>query len=297
MQSFFSRRAAIILGLLVVIAAGVFSVFVWYKNSTKVEPPPLIELPTTKYQIIGKSVEGRKIEAYTYGQGTKHLVFVGGIHGGYEWNSVYLAYRFMDYLETNPDFISEDIKVTVIPSMNPDGLYMVTKKDGIFTVADITTNVASTTAGRFNANKVDLNRNFDCKWQSGGKWKGNDVSAGTGPFSEPEAMALRDFTLSEKPQAFVFWHSQAGAVYASQCGSGILPETIGIMDSYSRAAGYAAVRSFDSYVITGAADDWLSTIGIPAISVELTDHNNIEWDKNLAGIKSLFDYYLASSQN
>ncbi|MEK7185218.1 MAG: hypothetical protein AAB726_01205, partial [Patescibacteria group bacterium] len=47
---------------------------------------------------IGRSVEGRAIEAYTYGAGNKHVVFVGGVHGGYEWNSVLLAYEFMDYL-------------------------------------------------------------------------------------------------------------------------------------------------------------------------------------------------------
>ena len=55
--------------------------------------------------IIGTSVEGRNIEAYTFGKGEKHLFFVGGIHGGYEWNSVMLAYKFLDYLTLNPEII------------------------------------------------------------------------------------------------------------------------------------------------------------------------------------------------
>ena len=32
-------------------------------------------------------------------------------------------------------------------------------------------------------------------------------------------------------------------------------------------------------------------IGIPAITVELKTHDDIEWTRNLAGIKALFDYF------
>ena len=83
----------------------------------------------------------------------------------------------------------------------------------------------------------------------------------------------------------------SNAVYASQCGGGILPETLDIMNIYAKAAGYPAVKVFDSYVTTGAAEDWLAKIGIPAVTVELKTHESVEWDKNLAGIKALFDYF------
>ena len=45
------------------------------------------EVVTGPKSVIGKSVEGRDIEAYTYGTGFNHLLFVGGIHGGYSWNT------------------------------------------------------------------------------------------------------------------------------------------------------------------------------------------------------------------
>src|ERR1035437_10143538 len=37
--------------------------------------------------VIGKSVQGRNIIAYHYGTGATEIIFVGGIHGGYSWNT------------------------------------------------------------------------------------------------------------------------------------------------------------------------------------------------------------------
>ncbi len=264
-------------------------IFYFLQNSAE----PLIEKAVDnfpKQKVIGSSVEGRKIEARTYGNGTTHLVFVGGIHGGYEWNSVLLAYKFIDYFNANPKVIPENLTVTIIPSANPDGIYKVVGKEGIFTATNIPESEA-TILGRFNANEVDLNRNFDCKWQPESTWRNKPVSAGTSPFSEPEAQAIRDFVLENNPTAVIFWHSQAKAVYASECENGILPETLDIMNIYADASGYNAVESFDSYEITGDAEGWLASIGIPAITVELENHQDIDWEQNLASIKALFGYY------
>ncbi len=250
---------------------------------------PLI--PESSKTVIGSSVEGRAIEAYSFGNGLKQLVFVGGIHGGYEWNSVLLAYQFIEYLKENPTIISDNLTITVIPSANPDGLYKVIGKEGIFTIDDVPKTTGAAGTGRFNAHKVDLNRNFDCKWQSESKWRGKTVSAGTEAFSEPESVAIRDFVLKQTPVAVVFWHSQSNAVYASECLDGILPETHTIMDIYAKSAGYPAVSSFDAYTITGDAEGWLASINIPAITVELKTHETIEWEKNLAGVKALIEYF------
>lgn len=255
-----------------------------------VEPTVTSSLP--RHEVVGTTVEGRRIESYTYGQGETRLLFVGGIHGGYEWNSVVLAYDFMDYLDAAPSgTIPANLAVTVIPSANPDGVFKVTGKEGRFAAEDVSKSQTVLESGRLNADKVDLNRNFDCKWQTKGTWKSRPVSGGAKAFSEPEASALRDYILASRPAAVLFWHSQANAVYASQCKGGILPETSAIMKAYSRAAGYPAVATFDAYAVTGAAEDWLASINIPAITVELKTHESVEWTKNLAGIKALFEYY------
>jgi g-D-glutamyl-meso-diaminopimelate peptidase len=293
MQTFPKQKLAIILGSIGILGIGVFVVFsLWSKDkSPELAPVDSVEVTETEpvHNVLGASVEGRNIESYTYGNGDTHLLFVGGIHGGYEWNSVLLAYEFMDYVEENPDVVPDSISITVIPSANPDAVQKVTGKEGRFTAQDVSSGDKS--FARFNANNVDLNRNFDCKWQPQSTWRGNPVSAGTKPFSEPEAVAIKNFVEANNPDAVIFWHSQAGAVYASECEDGIFFETLDIMNAYANAAGYRAVEFFDAYEITGDAEGWLASIGIPAITVELSTHESIEWQKNLAGIQAVFRYY------
>jgi hypothetical protein len=286
-----SKKVAIAIVILIVLSIGVFAFVKINKKAPAAAPVVETKKPGPKYEVIGTTVQGRKIEAYTYGTGAKHLLFVGGMHGGYEWNSVLLAYTFKDYLDKNPDVIPQTLSITVIPSLNQDGVAKVVGKEGIFTAKDASTNAKTLAAGRFNANSVDLNRNFACNWQPKSMWQNKTVSAGTSAFSEPEAKAIRDFVTKNKPAAVVFWHSQANAVYASECNNGILPGTLDIMNAYAKAAGYPAVKAFDAYKITGDAEGWLASINIPAITVEMKTHETIEWDKNLAGIKALLNYY------
>ena len=193
----------------------------------------------------------------------------------------------MDDLEANPEFVPDTMTLSVIPSANPDGTFAVIGKEGRFAIGDVPADEGVVGTGRFNAHDVDLNRNFDCKWQPESTWRSKTVSAGTEPFSEPESLALRDYVATYTPTAVIFWHSQANAVYASECEDGILPKTLALMSAYATAADYAAVSTFDAYPVTGDAEGWLASIGIPAITVELSSHDSVEWQRNLAGITAL----------
>lgn len=244
-----------------------------------------------KIKIIGQSVEGRDIESYTYGTGPTTILFVGGIHGGYEWNSSLLAYQFINELDTKRISVPDTLTIKIIPTLNPDGLFKVIGKEGRFTELDATTDIDILSNARFNANDVDLNRNFDCKWQPTSTWRGQVVDAGGNVFSEPEALALKKLVEETNPEAVIFWHSQANAVYASECEEGILPETLALMNTYADSAGYPSVDSFDAYPISGDAEGWLASIGIPAITVELSSRDDLDWFKNKAGFEAVIDYY------
>lgn len=291
-------RNSLIAAALVLVGAAAAFYSLWGAGEVPEEVEPLQEVPAAAPEpevvsprMVGTSVEGRPIEAYTFGKGPTPLLFVGGIHGGYEWNSVLLAYALIDYLKTNPEAIPANLTVTVVPSANPDGLYKVIRKEGRFALADVPSDEGPLGTGRFNAHNVDLNRNFACKWQPTSTWRGNTVSAGTEAFSEPEARAIRDLAKALQPVGVVFFHSQSNAVYASECQNGVLPGTRVLMNTYAAAAGYKAVDSFDAYAVTGDAEGWLASIGIPAITVELSTHTTVEWEKNLAGIKAVFAQY------
>ena len=241
--------------------------------------------------VIGQSVESRDIIAYHFGTGQTKLLFVGGIHGGYSWNTVLVAYELMDYLKANPGVIPANVKVTVIPVLNPDGLEKVVGTAGRFTPRDVPSSPAATIVGRFNANNVDLNRNFDCDWQTTGTWQNRTVSGGSKAFSEPESLAIKNYVEANRPAAVVTWYSAAGGVYASNCHNGISTETRAITEEYADASGYKAYDDFNFYEITGDMVNWLAKNDIPAISVLLTNHTDTEWIKNQKGIKALLEYY------
>jgi len=241
--------------------------------------------------VIGSSVNGNDITAYHYGEGDTELLFVGGIHGGYAWNTVLVAYELMDYLEENPGAIPENVKVTVIPALNPDGLSEVVGTTGRFAKADVPSSQEATVPGRFNANNVDLNRNFDCDWKSSGTWQKRTVSGGSSAFSEPESKAVRDYVEAHDLGAVVVWYSAVGGVFASSCHNGISPDTLALTKLYADASGYPAYEDFDFYEITGDMVNWLAKNKIPAISVLLTTHEDVEWEKNRKGVDALLEHY------
>lgn len=299
------KKLLIFLGVVVVLALGVY----WYiqysasvaannsqatdvqgvQNATSTED--VAQQDKTK-TVLGTSVGGKDIVAYHYGSGEKELLFVGGIHGGYEWNTSLVAYDLMDYLQENPEKIPTSVRVTVIPVLNPDGLNAVVGTTaGRFTAADVSSSQAVQISGRVNGNDVDLNRNFDCDWQAEGTWQNTSVSGGSSAFSEPESKAIQAYVTNHTPAAVVVWYSAAGGVYSSACHSGILAETSTLTKTFAKASGYVSHETFDSYEITGDLTNWLAKINIPAISVLLTTHQDVEWDKNKAGIDAMLQHY------
>lgn len=253
--------------------------------------PDQAGVPLATSTVLGTSVEGRAITAYHYGTGAKEILFVGGIHGGYEWNTVLLAFEAMDYLAANPTAIPDGVRVTVVPVMNPDGLHKIVGTDGRFNAADVKKTLAQTVPGRFNKNNVDLGRNFDCEWKSVSKWQSNDVSGGTAAFSESESLAIKSYVESHAIATAIVWYSAAGGVFSSSCSGEVSAATKALTQTYARASGYPAHESFDFYEISGDIVNWFAKQNIPAISVLLTNHTDPEWTKNRAGVDAVLSAY------
>lgn len=295
--------------IVILIGAGAYFLFfsemgkTWYKSSILEDEEEVIDIVEEEPEeepeeeglpegVIGYSEEGREIHAYTYGTGEKNIVFVGGLHGGYNWNTVLLAYELMDYLKTPDVTIPDDVMVTVIPVANPDGLYAVMGTTGRFSIEDgEEVSEADREVGRFNANGVDLNRNFDCNWSPESLWRDTVVDAGDEAFSEAETKALADYLVSIEPELVVAYFNASGDVIIPSCNDEAPEFSKTARDLYSEGSGYNPLDSFTYYEITGDMTDWLAKIDIPAISVVLETSDSIEWSKNRAGIDALLDYY------
>lgn len=131
--------------------------------------------------IIGMSVNGLEIIAWSnFDLQTKPVkpftLIIGGMHGD-ERAPVPILENFIScFLDTN-EITSP---VCVIPLLNPDGY-----KGNI----------------RFNANRVDLNRNFPYNWN-----KEAMEPSGRAPLSEPESRALFQFIETYMPIVVVNLH-------------------------------------------------------------------------------------------
>jgi g-D-glutamyl-meso-diaminopimelate peptidase len=239
--------------------------------------------------VLGKSVDGRNIMAYTFGNGPENLVLIAGVHGGYSWNTTLLANDLMKYLQNNIKSIPSNVKITVIPLVNPDGLSKVVASTTSFVAADVNNSNSTQIAARYNSNKVDLNRNFDCDWKKSGKWQTTTVSGGTKAFSEPESQAVQKYINENDVTAAIVWYSAAGGVYSSSCGGSVTSETAELNKTFATAAGYKSYASFDSYETSGDLVNWLAKSKIPAISVLLTNHQDTDYDMNLKGLSAVLD--------
>jgi hypothetical protein len=233
------------------------------------EPIPESQDMRGEETLLGTSVNGTDIIAYHFGEGETEVLLVGGTHGGYSPNTSAVTEEAITYFSANTNAIPDNVMLTIIPNLNPDG----TTKSG--------------TAGRFNSNNVDLNRNFDCDWSAEGVWRDQKVSGGSAAFSEPEAKALQNYVETYDPNFAVVWFSAEGKVYPSACGSTPSKASVELTATFATASGYPAEVEFDAYAITGDMVNWMAKQGIPAISVLLSDYSNTEWVKNKAGIEAV----------
>jgi predicted deacylase len=202
-------------------------------------------------------------------------MIVAGIHGGYEHNTVVLAYKLITYLESNPGLIPADQTLFILPVLNPDG-YERSRGFG----------------GRANDNNVDINRNFPSHWQAewprAGCWDYIPITGGTGPASEPETQALITFVEEHDLQAFISYHSAALGIFPG--GQPPDPGSLALAEAISEVSDYPYPPIDAGCAFTGQLVDWISDQGIPGIDIELTNHQDSDFGINLAILSVFLDW-------
>lgn len=138
-----------------------------------------------KYYVIGKSVENRDIIALKITDNpdieeAEPEVRLVSLHHGDELSSsefaLYLIKFFVEkYNSSDTDTLQliNTTEIWIIPALNPDGME------------------SSGGPMRYNANYVDLNRNYTCPDPN----EEMDFTGGDYPFSEPETSALKNISL------------------------------------------------------------------------------------------------------
>jgi energy-coupling factor transporter ATP-binding protein EcfA2 len=222
--------------------------------------------------VLGYSVNGEPIEIVQFGTGSKKIVVVGGIHSGKTPNTVELVEELITYFRNNQRTVSQDATLYFVSNLNPDSPL-----------------ARDRTSGRFNANGVDLNRNWNCNWTPDPEIGRTVVkgAGGTEPLSEPESLALAEFFRSEGPDAVIFYDAAAagGLVIPGGCGD-ISQQTASLVALYAKASGYNE-DTIIANIVQGDASNWLNTIGIPAFFVLLPDSSTTDLEANLQGLEAI----------
>jgi len=215
---------------------------------------------------VGQSVQGRDIVGYAFPvtDSPYGLVLVCGIHGD-EVNAWPVLQSIMADLTSKKLVQPSNLSIYFIQSLNPDG-----------TAAD----------QRLNANKIDLNRNWDTyDWRTGVEQSSIDyLSHGGGlePFSEPETQAMRNFLIGLKAThtgglTVLYFHAAFPPNGLITPGTHLV-NAQDTADTPSRELGQflagATGYQYDNlwiggYTVTGDASTWAVAQGIVSLTVEL----------------------------
>ncbi len=136
--------------------------------------------------------------------------------------------------------------------------------------------------GRFNARKVDLNRNFDtpnfisnAKWNYGKDYaQSRPVFAGSKAFSEPETKAISEFASSHKIKVWFMFHNAGCDVLPSRDK---LAEKIS--QTFSDVSGYKlySEQEWNELKQTGTPKHWCEAQKISFVEIEGSGRWSSDW--------------------
>ncbi|CAK9812749.1 Carboxypeptidase B [Anthophora plagiata] len=219
---------------------------------------------------IGNSVEGRALKVLRISNGKADapaLWIDGGIHAR-EWISPAAVTWVINELVENSDSLEADYYI--LPVANPDGYEYTFTRDRLWR-KNRKRSVGSLCTG------VDLNRNFGYRWGGMGTSKDpcREIYAGSGPFSEPETNAIKNFFEASAAnfKAYLTFHSYGQYIlYPWGYDKRVPPdyadlERVGrqVATAMRKAGGansaYTVGNSATTlYAASGGSDDWAKAI-------------------------------------
>ncbi len=206
--------------------------------------------------IIGKSFFGKPLHYFKVEKTAYPVVIVQCAIHAREHITAHLCLKLIDeYINTG-----NIGTIYFLPLINPDGVEIALLRKPLY---------------KANGRGVDLNVNFDARWGGGEKnvrTINDENYIGEYPFSEPETIALRDFTLKILPNATLSYHCKGEEIYYEfhQSEEQRLRD-LAVARAVQSATGYKIKSTPNS---CGGYKDWcIEKLKIPALTIEVGDDN------------------------
>lgn len=249
--------------------------------------------PILSWRYYGRSVMGKQLPYIRIGNGQRQVFYSASIHAN-EWiNSIVMMKFIEDFCiayENNSEIfgysarqIFENTSIFIVPMANPDGVDLVlgniSENSVYFSKAmEISQNYPSIPfpdGWKANINGIDLNLQFPANWLESRriKYEQGFVSpaprdfVGFGPLTEPEALALYDFTLMRNFRLILSYHTQGEIIfwrYLNYEPSGA--EDLG--REFARISGYLLDDTIETGSYAGYRDWFIATYNRPGYTIE-----------------------------
>ena len=250
---------------------------------------PFLEIGIAGYSVLGNSIPYVRI-----GNGPKEVFYSASYHAN-EWITSPVLMKFLaDYCycyqnhlniyNTSARELYNSTSIYIIPMVNPDGVNLVTGEiprtspSYIFTqnIARRYPSIPFPSGWKANIRGVDLNLQFPAGWEQARQIKfsqGFTTPAprdfvGFGPLTEPESLAIYDFTLKHNFRLVLAYHSQ-GEVIFWQFQNYNPPNSRRIGEAFERASSYSLEETPFNSSFAGYKDWFIQTYNRPGYTVEV----------------------------
>ena len=245
------------------------------------------------FKLFGNSVLGENIFVIKLGKGPKQVFYSASIHAN-EWITSPLLMKFVeDYAiaySNNGELYGYSIRklfdscsIFIMPMVNPDGVNLVTNSimqnstsyQRALNISNNYPSIPFPNGWKANIRGVDLNLQFPAGWEQARqiKYSQGFVSpaprdfVGYGPLTEPESLAIYNFTLSHDFKLVIAYHTQGKEIYWNFQNINP-PRGLEIARKFASSSGYTIENVPFNSSFAGYKDWFIQNYARPGYTIE-----------------------------